>query len=247
VPPTSIVSVDLAYTAYSDIGVAVMTQTKRDVRCDFVSMELAGMPKPVRLAHELVELCERRGAAMLILDGPQAWRDPRSGIRSCRACERAFGTAAKTRHSLRSCVPRAYQGFIQFSISVFDALHQARVPRLSNESLATRGRLVAAESYPNAAWKRLGLPALASKRRTTASALSSSGEQLASVARLHYNRPPSHDELQAAVAGLGALTGDHHKYVLAGASPSEFRGVWREGFIVMPRLPEAEIAALVGS
>jgi len=63
--------------------------------------------------------------------------DPRSGIRSCRACERAFGTAAKTGDCAKCCVPRAYQGFIRFSVSVFDTLHQAGVPRLSNEADGT--------------------------------------------------------------------------------------------------------------
>ncbi len=56
---------------------------------------------------------------------------------------------------------------------------------------------------------------------------------------LELERNPNHDEIQALVSGLGGIAFLKNKqkgFIAVGAAPILVDNVWREGFIVNPRL-----------
>lgn len=119
-----IVSADLAYRTYHDTGIAVLSASDNVIDCAFVDAAEAGLvgePSPDLLAEFLAQLCSELGATILLLDGPQAWKDPQNGLEHSRVCERALHTPAKT--GVPGAVkPGNYLPFVAFAIAVFDAL-----------------------------------------------------------------------------------------------------------------------------
>jgi hypothetical protein len=70
-----ILSVDLAYRDYKDIGIAVLSDAGINVRIDLVKpaqYHLTGEPSVTDLASMLKQLCNERKSQVIILDGPQA-------------------------------------------------------------------------------------------------------------------------------------------------------------------------------
>ncbi len=242
----SVVSVDLAQKRVRDVGVCVLTQRGASVDAELVSLADApgagDPPSATWLAHACADLAESRGAALILIDGSQAWKDPANGHAHARACEVALHTPAKTGEP--GCVkPRPYTDFIAFSVAVFDALHERGWPRLASAAVPQRRTV---EAFPHAAWKRLGLAPLPAKAKCTPDRLESAHAALRARANLRTNRPPTHDELQAAIAGLpglALLAGDATRYDLLGTPPFLLDSHWREGFILTPR-PTARASAL---
>jgi hypothetical protein len=159
------VSVDLAYKSYKDNGVAVLSQTD----AVFEKVELEGKPDADALAKYFVTLCEKHAASVLLIDGPQAWKDPDNGLVHSRICERALNTPGKTglpfTSKPRNSKPRHYLPFIEFSIQVFNALHDLGWRRFSGEPF-TMGT-VAVECFPTSAWRSIGMKPLPSKRKAS--------------------------------------------------------------------------------
>jgi predicted RNase H-like nuclease len=239
-----IVSVDLAYKRAGDIGVCVLEPRARGIGAEFVSLAEgapAVEPTPAWVAERCARLAREHGARLLLLDGPQAWMDARSGLVHMRACERALHTPAKTGEP--GCVkPRPYAAFVAFSIAVFDALDARGWPRL-DAARAPRGRR-ALEVFPHAAWRRLGLAPLPAKAKCSPQRLAACQRALCERLHIATNRAASHDELQAlvaGVAGLALLARDTERYALLGTPPRLVDGSWREGFILAPsaRAPAA--------
>ena len=119
----SIVSVDLAHKSYRDVGVAVLEAQLKQIRCEFHKILISGPPDTAQLADYLNGLCAERGATVLFIDGPQAWKAPDNGLIHARLCERALNTPAKT--GLPEVVkPVNYGPFVRFSINVFGRLQE---------------------------------------------------------------------------------------------------------------------------
>jgi hypothetical protein len=177
-----IVSADLAYRHYRDVGIAVLEADDLVINCAFVDAAAAGLvgePAPDTLADFLVSLCGHVGAKILLLDGPQAWKDPNNGLEHSRLCERVLHTPAKT--GVPGVVkPGNYLPFVAFAIAVFDALAQRGWPRYSGGSVAGSAT-VAVESFPMSAWKSLGYPILAAKARCGPDELVSRHQGLCSI------------------------------------------------------------------
>lgn len=235
-----IVSADLAYRTYRDTGIAVLQAGTDRVDCTFVDAAAAGLngpPAPELLAEFLARLCDELGATVLILDGPQGWKDPDNGLEHSRLCERALHTPAKT--GLPGIVkPGNYLPFVVFAIAVFDALDERGWPRYSGDF--GDGSKVAVESFPMSAWKSLGLPMLPAKSRSRPEDLTSRVEGLQRRFPLHLTSDPNHDELQALVSGLagvGLLGSPLLGTASAGVAPYKRDGVWREGIIINPAMP----------
>ena len=98
----------------------------------------------------------------------------------------------------------------------------------------------AIESLPLSTWRTLGIPSLPAKRRARPEHITASLTAIENLFPVQVERTPSHDELQALVAGLAGLAverGDPHGYVAAGIEPRYADGTWREGYIVNPRAP----------
>jgi len=238
VKPARVVSVDLAYKRERDIGVCVLTRSARGIDAEFVPLasgERAGPLSPAWVATACAQVARESGAPLLLIDGPQAWKDASNGLVHARVCEHALHTPAKTGEP-GSVKPQPYGAFVAFSIAVFDALHALGWPRL-DAARAPRGRR-ALEVFPYAAWRRLGLTPLPAKAKCAPPQLAACARALRSAHRVRTSRAPSHDELQALVAGIAGLAlleRDASAYELLGEPPTLVDGHWREGFILAPR------------
>src|SRR4029079_8803315 len=161
------------------------------IDCAFVdaaSAGLAGEPSPDVLADFLVNLCGEVGARVVLLDGPQAWKDPGNGLEHSRICEHALQTPAKT--GVPGTVkPRAYLRFVAFAIAVFDARAERGWSRYALEA-GRNGGLLAVESFPMSAWKRLGIPTLPAKAKSRPSDLASRLEALRARLPLRLSGAP---------------------------------------------------------
>jgi hypothetical protein len=228
------VSVDLACKKYQDIGVAIMSREASGVRARLHNIALHGKPDPAGLADYLVALCERTGASMLLIDGPQGWKDAENGLPHARVCEKVLATPVKT--GLPGCVkPGPFLPFAEFSIEVFDALHALGWERYAGH-VPSQAR-IAAESFPTAAWKSLGLPPLPAKAKCKGSVVRDAARLPVSERGVAFGADPNHDQLQAVVSGLAAIAlvqGNFDAISVVGESPTYKDGCWREGFILNP-------------
>lgn len=255
----SILSVDLAYRRWSDLGIAILNRPAQagPVDCELIAWDGSDLdsddpgqgPKapvhPEILAGRLNHLCHVRGIQVLLLDGPQAWKSQRNGLQHARLSERQLNTAAKT--GLPGMVkPVTYRTFTEFCMDVYDGLCRRGWKRLATQKRPEHDRpdkwpeRVLVESYPHAAWRSLGLSPLPSKRRARVSDLAAGFAALNAVVPLRVNQPPNHDQLQAIVGGLPGLALEEQDLGAArflGESPRREEGHWREGFIVLPLPP----------
>ena len=236
----SILSIDLASNRYRDIGVAVLTATRDEsVAVEFVdpvASGLRGRPCVEDLTRWLAELAVHNESDVIFIDGPQGWKDPSNGLVHARQCERLLATPGKT--GLPGFVkPGSWTRMAAFSIEMFDALSGCGYLRVESADDLLPGRKLAIESFPTSAWRTLGLKPLPGKARTSAFQLSAWTTMLGGLVPLTFMRAPSHDELQALVAGLAGLPLLGHRriaYKFFGLRPTQLVGTWREGFIVNP-------------
>jgi hypothetical protein len=156
-----------------------------------------------------------------------------------RDCERAAHTPGKI--GPPGCVrPKPFLRMAEFSIAVFDALHAAGWPRFKGD---WRGDRRSIESFPTRAWRTLGLRPLFSKKHAMGG-IEDWVALLNERISIRWSRPPNHDELQAAVAGVVGVLMERHgvkSCTRDGSPPFMENGVWREGFIVSPSaFPEVQ-------
>ncbi len=240
----TVVSIDLAKKSWASNGLVVLRGSRDRIDCELVSLENDSDPPTAEaLAERLDRLAGEAGARVLLVDGPQAWKAEHSELEHQRRCEKAVATPGKTA-APGVVKPGSWTGFAELSIELFDRLGErgwARLPRA--EAGADEGRFVL-ESFPTAGWRGLGLKPLPGKGRLRKAELADEvARRLAQLTALHPLRvsgTPSHDELQALVAGLAgvALAGGHRDYyAVVGSPPHRDAGFWREGYIVCPRLP----------
>jgi hypothetical protein len=239
----AIISIDLAFKRYDDIGVVVLEKCGDGIEASCVSLLEAGIsdpPDPDTCAAFIAEFANELGVRVVLLDGPQGWKSPDNGLVHSRVCEQELNTQGKT--GLPGQVkPGTMRPFVEFSIAVFDRLDGVGWARLQELVLAGMSRGVAVESYPHASWAPLGIDPLPSKAKATEHDISSRATLLVERfgLRLAPPRTPTHDQLQAIVSGFGGLGIEHQDGTLAavaGVSPTMIDGTWREGYIVTPRL-----------
>ncbi len=256
----AVLSIDLAYRRWSDLGIVVLDRAKaplapfdygpsaRPIACQVIPPSAAGeADSPINaniLAGRLNHLCIMRGIRVMMLDGPQAWKSKTNGFQHARVSERQLNTAAKT--GLPGMVkPGTYRPFAEFCLDVYEALCRRGWRRMdtSERSTAPQDRVLV-ESYPYAAWKSLGLTPLPSKRRAKISDLAKAYGDLRALVPFTTDRPPNHDQLQAIVGGLPGLALDERNTAavrIVGKPPRREEGHWREGFIVLPLPPHRPV------
>lgn len=234
-----VVSVDLAYMDYRDVGVAVLKSDGGDTHCEFSTLPLRGTPTPSALADSLIALVKEQGAAYLLIDGPQGWKDPDNGLPHSRKCERELNTPAKT--GLPGTVkPANYTPFVTFSVALFERLTASGWTLFNGVTppVTDRAAGVLVESFPLSAWRTLGLPILPAKRKARASDITERLADLCALFPLAIKSQPNHDELQALVAGLAGIAlerGAGTDISVSGSAPFRLGGHWREGLIVNRR------------
>lgn len=231
----AILSVDLAYKRYIDIGAVVMEQQHDSIKGKLINIPLVGEPSCAVLADWLEGFCLREGIRIIILDGPQGWKSTDNGLLHSRCCERELNTPAKTGKP-SSVKPANYGPFVKFSIGVYDALSSFGWERLSRIGSILKEQRLLIESFPLSAWRSLGikhLPAKAKKPNLTWWL-----DVLQKRFALHPSSTPTHDQLQAMVSGMAGLAIESNCWdccSVAGIPPVTEDGYWCEGFIVNPR------------
>ena len=232
-----VLSVDLAHTSYANLGIVVL-EGKDDAFSAAPlaprDLDLTGTPSPQVLAARLASACRHLGTHILLLDGPQGWKDPHNGLEHCRLGERELNTPGKTGLPGQA-KPGPYLPFIAFSIAVFQALLEHGFELWSGPSSAAP--FLAIESFPTAAWRHLRLEPLPAKSKTRPGHLQRAASDLRRLFPLSLPDGLSHDEMQALVASLAGVAvarGHRAGYVAAGVAPLRLEGHWHEGFIINP-------------
>jgi hypothetical protein len=133
-------SIDLAYTRHSDIGVALLhpdAHGQLHARC--MPVPLAGTPHVERLADWIDATALAHDARCLSVDGPLAWQGDDTpalhGARHSRLCERLVNAPGKTGRP-HHAKPVPYLPFTEFSIAL-------------GRQLLERGWTLANESHTN--------------------------------------------------------------------------------------------------
>lgn len=231
----AVVSVDLAYKVYADIGAVVLQEDAARIRCEPLQITGDSDPDPVHLARFLHSYCVGVGIRVMLLDGPQGWKASNNGLIHSRVCERELNTPAKT--GLPGFVkPGSYRQYVEFSIAVFNALGELGWGHLSSTGVSPdQQSRIALESFPLSAWRALGIKPLPAKKRAKLPDLTERAFALTHLAGLEIFENPTHDQLQAIVAGLAGLAFERDeldRLAIAGIPPSVEGAHWREGFIV---------------
>src|SRR5581483_1766938 len=237
---SAVFSVDLACAA-ANIGFCVLQSENGSVwRANFIPSSDWNLPTPLTpatLADAVYDFCVNERISVVLLDGPQGWKDPESPLLHCRGCEKALNTPAKT--GIQGIVkPSPYTAFVEFSIAVFARLVQRGATLASDSQVTVPPGVLALESFPNAAWKKLGIKPLPAKSRCKPVEIAARLKEL--TERFQIETPetsPTHDQLQAlvtAIAGRAILQGDSGAYLAQGVPPSTKNGTTVEGFIVSP-------------
>jgi hypothetical protein len=238
----AVLSVDLACAA-SNIGLCVLRSEKSTAwKADFVPIADWKLPTPLTpgaLANAIYDFCLHEHISIVLLDGPQGWKDPESPLLYCRECEKSLNTPAKT--GVQGVVkPAPYKAFVEFSIAVFAHLLQEGAELASTPQLTIKRGLLVLESFPNAAWRKLGIDPLPAKARCKPADILGRLKELSDRFEIESpGAPATHDQLQAlvaAIAGRAIVRGESGAYLAYGVPPSIKDGVVVEGFIFSPQV-----------
>jgi hypothetical protein len=236
----NVLSIDLAYRTYHHFGISLFQTGER--RAHFPGpgdLGLHGAPRPDILAGCLDGYCRQHTVTVLLLDGPQGWRDPGSPIPHMRVCERVLNTPCKTGDP-GEVKPRPYLLFVEFSIGLVQHLRMRFGWRLLEADWMRRpGQRWLVESFPSAAWEPLGLRRPPSKARAQPADLLHARRTLMEAIGFELPNAITHDELQAAAvlpAGLAIAERRPEDILLVGMDPFvDDHGRVLEGWIVLPR------------
>jgi hypothetical protein len=230
-----VLSVDLANSSYANLGIVILEDKQNAFSAWTLAargLGLTGPPSSEDLATKLADACRRLSAHILLLDGPQGWKHPDSGLQHSRVCERVLNAPGKTGLP-GNAKPGNYLPFIAFSIAVFQALVNHGFEIWSDRA----GPLIAVETFPLSAWRHLGLTPLPAKAKARSADLQRAACDIRNLFPIDVPEGLSHDELQALVSAFGGMAlarGCRAGYVAAGISPTLIDGTWREGFIINP-------------
>jgi hypothetical protein len=237
---SGVLSIDLALCS-QNLGIAVAKPSPHSTEISLLPASALGLADRLApatsVANQILDFCGKQDIRLLLLDGPQGWKDPASELKHCRVCEKTLNTSAKT-GTLDSVKPLNWKPFVRFSIAVFSELVKRGVSLAEKPIIeASPPGILALESFPYSAWRAVGLQSLPSKRKCRIEHLIDRTERLKASYNLTFDLPITHDQLQAAVAslaGVAILRGDPSGYKAHGQPPTLKDGVILEGYIVNP-------------
>jgi hypothetical protein len=246
---SSTLSIDLACTSYEKFGICRIDGIGRPPwQVRFLkpgTLGLEGSPAPAACAEAIARYCAAEGVEVLLLDGPQGWKDPKSVLRHSRRCERELACPAKT-GTEGKVKPANYRRFVEFSIGLFTTLvGRWGMTLLARSVPRPRAGVLLVESFPHAAWKGLGLDPLPAKHRCRLEEIDRRADELYRKVGIDPAPVPSHDDLQAFAAGIagpalaavpaGERPGRPKGCALYGVDPERSdRGYYVEGLIAVP-------------
>ena len=239
-----VLSVDLALSS-NRLGICSLSKDKAAWTVRFIEPAKLNIREPLEsatLALALYEYCRHNDLNVLLIDGPQAWKSPHSNLLHCRECEHALHTPAKT-GTKGNVKPKPASRFVEFSIDLFTELFTLGAHEVLCSNIEVTPGILAAESFPTAAWRALGQKPLPSRRHASDDEVRQRCDWLRQRFGVKVNGNPTHDELQALVAGLAGMSilegGNGHETV--GAPTIMVNGDRCEGYIVNLR-PESPTA-----
>lgn len=176
-----------------------------------------------------------RSLCIVAIDGPQGLAgDP---ARTMRLCEQQLRAAGKSGYDFKTEQP--YAGFVRGSVTLFHSLYQSGIFHLYGMEQGQEPGAKLIEVYPGAAW-----PWLAGQRLKKKKVLEGRRDRCKLMVRLGVTfaerytikMPPTHDQLDAAVASYIAYLFNLGKTYAYGQKPFEdtSRGILREGLIFQP-------------
>ena len=240
----TVLAIDLASRGYADFGLAQIDPGSTTPSFPTpAELGLSGKPQIEACAEALDSYARAQRISVMLLDGPQGWRHPRSSIEHMRLSERVLNTPGKTGVPGHT-KPKTYLAYTTFSIGLFDALRRNFGWDLLREGWERRrgGRWLA-ECFPSSAWQLLGMDRLPGKARKDRTQLRKFTRRLAKVTGYKLPNNLTHDQLQAAVvlpAAVAIARRDPSRLIMVGFEPLPAPGgsVY-EGWIVNPRVPSA--------
>ena len=210
------------------------------ITCDIIRWQDPYPPPVVELALRLNTLCLERGAGVLMLDGPQAWKadehlpQPAHGVGQPGAA--AGSPSARM-------LPGTYERFVGYCLALYDALGRLGWQRLAaresngNASARHEERLqhkVLVESYPESAWKSLGITPLPERQHCRVSDLAEAYAALSAILPITTSQPPNHNQMQAIVGGLPGLAIEERTAHSAGQQKRRETELWSDGWAMPP-------------
>jgi hypothetical protein len=240
-PKGNVLSVDLAAKKYEDNGLAFISYRGRKPKFPTPSdLQLEGKPTTWDFAEALDSFCRSQNVRVLMIDGPQGWKSPKTKVAHMRICERVLNTPAKT-GLIGSVKPANYLRYITFSINLF---HILRVDYgwslLSEDWLDHPKKRWIVEAFPSSSWRTLGLGKLPGKSNIKPKQLKIWRDDLTMMTGYLLPEKLTHDQLQAAVvlpAGQALVQKKPNRIILSGLDPIVKRsGDVLEGWIVNPSL-----------
>lgn len=173
---------------------------------------------------------------IVAMDGPQGLAS--SLERRMRLCEQQLGTAGKSLYEFRP-IGQPYAGFVRGSVKLFYSLYKSRNFQLCGIQKTKLSTVNLIEVYPGAAWPvlagyRLKKKRLLEGRRARYDLMVRLGITFAQ--RYSIEMPPTHDQLDAAVAAYIAYLFKSGKTCDYGEKPFEDTSleILREGLIIQP-------------
>lgn len=232
-----IFSVDLASKRYRDFGWAILeVGSGQPSFPTYKHLGLSDPPDAATCAQAVHQYCLHEQVGVILLDGPQAWRHPKSPIEHMRLCERVLNTPGKT--GLPGQVkPKTYLHYITFSIDLFRELLGMGWALLREEHFQKPIKRLVIESFPSSSWQTLGLEKLPAKGRIKTHELEPFRKSLARATGYKLPKQLTHDQLQAAVVlpmGEALTRADRSSLVMAGIDPIVEEGQIYEGWIPLP-------------
>lgn len=238
-----ILSVDLAYKSYEDFGFCLLEESDgKVVNLEFMpnsTFNLSDTPQVEVFVSNVLDFCLSKDISILMLDGPQGWKDPRNGLPHQRVCEKILNTQAKT--GIKGIVkPANFTSFVSFAIDIFHLFNNSGQISLvmKPEIDLPIDKILLVETYPYSAWRSLNFRRLPGKKKCSTQQILLNYEVLRKRFSLPRDRSPSHDELSALVAGLAGVAivaSNKSEYIASGIPPElAFGGYLMEGYIVNP-------------
>ncbi|MBN1267605.1 MAG: hypothetical protein JXA25_19090 [Anaerolineales bacterium] len=235
----NILSIDLAVKRYTDFGFAYLESGSRTPV--FLKPDQLGLydpPSILQLAAALFDFCTEYDISVLLIDGPQGWKDPASGLKYMRIAERVLNTPGKT-GVVGHVKPASYTDFTIFSVTLFQTFRQQYGWNLLTPKWASqKNKRFLVEAFPTAAWRTLGLDPLPGKSRAKGDQLQRWRSDLQRVSGYSLPEGFTHDELQAAVllpVGEAIIQRNPQGLLLLGARPLFTpAGDVLEGWIAVP-------------
>jgi len=239
----NILSVDLAVKSYDSFGFALLMKRRREWEAVFLTpreLGLCGEPTTEKTADALATFCERYGVNLLLIDGPQGWKKRNSPLPYRKADLEARAPAKVCEKGVVK--PQTYFPFVEFSTRLFHILAKEYGMKIfgagetAKAKIAVSKRVTLAESLPYSSWRVLGLKPLPAKPRCETEEIFRRFQEICDRFEvIRWNHLPSHDELQALVAGIAGVRlaeGRLENVVLLGAKPELAMDCIYEGYIV---------------